>query len=42
MSAPDAIGLPALEAELTRQLALIGHGGADWTRPPLSSRRPRL
>lgn len=32
MSAPDAIGLPALEAELARQLVLIGHGGADWTR----------
>ncbi|WP_170208060.1 FAD/NAD(P)-binding protein [Sphingomonas glacialis] len=29
----DAIGLPALEAELARQLVLIGHGGADWTRP---------
>jgi len=28
-----AIGLPALEAELARQLALIGHGGPDWTRP---------
>jgi FAD-dependent urate hydroxylase len=27
------IGLPALEAELARQLSLIGHGGADWTRP---------
>ncbi len=27
------IGLPALEADLARQLALIGHGGADWTRP---------
>lgn len=26
-------GLPALEADLARQLALIGHGGADWTRP---------
>lgn len=25
-------GLAALEADLTRQLALIGHGGADWTR----------
>ncbi len=33
MTAPDAVGLPALEAELARQLALIGHGGADWTRP---------
>ena len=31
MSAP--IGLPALEAELARQLVLIGHGGPDWTRP---------
>jgi len=31
MSAP--IGLPALESELARQLVLIGHGGADWTRP---------
>lgn len=29
----DAIGLAALEAQLARQLALIGHGGADWTRP---------
>ncbi len=27
------IGLAALEAELTRQLSLIGFGGADWTRP---------
>lgn len=27
------IGLPALEADLARQLALIGHGGPDWTRP---------
>lgn len=26
-------GLPALEAELARQLLLTGHGGADWTRP---------
>lgn len=26
------IGLPALEADLARQLALIGHGGPDWTR----------
>ncbi len=26
-------GLPALETDLARQLALIGHGGADWTRP---------
>ena len=26
-------GLPALEADLARQLRLIGHGGADWTRP---------
>jgi hypothetical protein len=33
MSGPDAIGLPALEAMLAQQLALIGHGGADWTRP---------
>jgi len=31
MTAP--IGLAALEGELARQLALIGHGGADWTRP---------
>ena len=30
MTAP---GLAALERELTRQLVLIGHGGADWTRP---------
>jgi cation diffusion facilitator CzcD-associated flavoprotein CzcO len=29
----DIIGLPALEADLARQLNLIGHGGADWTRP---------
>ncbi|MCI4592584.1 FAD/NAD(P)-binding protein [Sphingobium sp. BYY-5] len=27
------IGLPALEADLARQLVLIGHGGTDWTRP---------
>lgn len=27
------IGLSALEAELARQLVLIGHGGPDWTRP---------
>lgn len=33
MSGAEAIGLPALEAELTRQLALIGHGGPDWTTP---------
>jgi len=33
VSPPDAIGLDALEAELARQLMLIGHGGADWTRP---------
>jgi cation diffusion facilitator CzcD-associated flavoprotein CzcO len=26
-------GLPALEADLARQLSLIGHGGPDWTRP---------
>ncbi|WP_375428295.1 FAD/NAD(P)-binding protein [uncultured Sphingomonas sp.] len=26
------IRLPALEAELARQLALIGHGGGNWTR----------
>jgi cation diffusion facilitator CzcD-associated flavoprotein CzcO len=26
-------GLAALEAELARQLVLIGHGGPDWTRP---------
>lgn len=25
--------LPALEADLARQLSLIGFGGADWTRP---------
>jgi cation diffusion facilitator CzcD-associated flavoprotein CzcO len=30
---PDAIGLAALETELSRQLALTGFGGADWTRP---------
>jgi cation diffusion facilitator CzcD-associated flavoprotein CzcO len=29
----SATGLPALEADLARQLSLIGHGGADWTRP---------
>ena len=29
----DAVGLPALEEELARQLSLIGHGGPDWTRP---------
>lgn len=28
-----AIGLPALEAQLARELALTGHGGADWARP---------
>ncbi|CAN7362757.1 FAD/NAD(P)-binding protein [Phenylobacterium sp. LjRoot225] len=33
MSVAEPIGLAALEAELTRQLALIGHGGPDWTRP---------
>ena len=33
MTARDMIGLPALEAELERQLSLIGHGGPDWTRP---------
>ena len=33
MSAADMMGLPALEAELARQLSLIGHGGTDWTRP---------
>ncbi len=33
MSIRDAIGLPALGTELARQLALIGHGGADWLRP---------
>lgn len=26
-------GLAVLEADLARQLDLIGHGGADWTRP---------
>ncbi|CAM8672717.1 FAD-dependent urate hydroxylase [Sphingobium sp. AntQ-1] len=26
-------GLPDLEADLARQLSLIGFGGADWTRP---------
>lgn len=26
-------GLAALEAELARQLSLIGHGGPDWVRP---------
>jgi cation diffusion facilitator CzcD-associated flavoprotein CzcO len=29
----DMSGLPALEADLARQLSLIGFGGADWTRP---------
>jgi len=33
MSVTGPIGLPALEAQLARQLALIGHGGTDWTRP---------
>jgi cation diffusion facilitator CzcD-associated flavoprotein CzcO len=33
MNAEDAIGLPALEAELARQLSLIGRDGEDWTRP---------
>ena len=34
MAAIDLMGgLAALEAELARQLSLIGHGGADWTRP---------
>lgn len=33
MSGTKSIGLPALEAELARQLALISHGGADWTTP---------
>lgn len=33
MNAEDAIGLPALEAELARQLLLIGRDGEDWTRP---------
>ncbi|MBA3054133.1 MAG: NAD(P)/FAD-dependent oxidoreductase [Sphingomonadales bacterium] len=33
MTPSDASGLAALEAELARQLVLIGHGGADWTRP---------
>ena len=27
------MGLAALEADLARQLSLIGYGGADWTRP---------
>jgi len=27
------MSLQQLEAELARQLSLIGHGGADWTRP---------
>jgi len=36
MSASDAVGLPALEAELARQLVLIDHGGAEWTRPHVS------
>jgi hypothetical protein len=33
MSGTEAIGLAALEADLARQLVLIGHGGPDWTRP---------
>ncbi len=33
MTAPNAIGLRSLEAELKRQLVLIGFSGADWTRP---------
>ena len=33
MSVADAMGLPALAAELAWQLVLVGHGGADWTRP---------
>ncbi|MFA5968823.1 MAG: NAD(P)/FAD-dependent oxidoreductase [Sphingomonas sp.] len=33
MTTTDIIGLPALEAELARQLSLIGHGGPGWTRP---------
>ena len=33
MTLPDAIGLPALEAQLARQLQLIGFGGPDWTQP---------
>lgn len=28
----DAIGLAALEAQLRRELELVGHGGPDWTR----------
>ena len=33
MTGTPMIGLPALEAELARQLDLIGLGGTDWTRP---------
>ena len=33
MNEAHAPGLAALEAELHRQLVLLGHGGADWTRP---------
>lgn len=33
MTAIAPVGLAALEAELARQLALLGHGGLDWTRP---------
>jgi cation diffusion facilitator CzcD-associated flavoprotein CzcO len=33
VSVTEPIGLPALEAELARQLVLTGRGGGDWTRP---------
>jgi len=33
VSGAQPVGLAALEVELARQLALIGHGGPDWTRP---------
>ncbi len=33
MRANDAIGLPALEARLARELELIGHDRSEWIRP---------
>jgi len=32
MSVPDAIGLPALTAQLARELDLVGHNRPEWTR----------
>jgi len=40
VSAAEAIGLEAIEAELARQLALIGHGGDDWTRRRVHEDQP--